>query len=75
MSMERGNALEPCAVREEDLTDINRFARTPLAWSLVYGSTSMGTFLHTSSTAQSTLSFSFFILSPFLRPCASPSRT
>ena len=30
MSMERGKALEPCAVREEDLTDINRFARTPL---------------------------------------------
>ena len=30
MSMERGKALEPCTVREEDLTDINRFARTPL---------------------------------------------
>ena len=36
MSMERGKALEPCAVREEDLTDINRFARTPLKAEEVY---------------------------------------
>ena len=36
MSMERGKALEPCAVREEDLTDINRFARTPLKVEEVY---------------------------------------
>ena len=36
MSMERRKALEPCAVREEDLAEINRFARAPLTAEEVY---------------------------------------